>query len=150
MATKSTKRRGSRWTADERQFVRNAYPALGPAAIAKKLGRSRSGVCKLISQMKESGEIARERSTAESTGQGASAPPADAPDGTQDTLGRLRWVRGLLERHLYDAEPSQAARLAAEYRSVVDEIGRLERQEGGGDDDAVRRIAAALSVGTGA
>ena len=47
MSTKSTKPRGKPWTADEREFVRNAYPALGPAAIAKKLKRSRSGVCAL-------------------------------------------------------------------------------------------------------
>lgn len=130
--------------------MRNAYPALGPAAIARKLNRSRSGVCALIKRMKESGEIATGKSTETSAGETVSAPPADAPDGTQDTLGRLRWVRGLLERHLYDAEPSQAARLAAEYRNVIDEIGRLERREGGGDDDAVERIAAALSGRAGA
>ena len=130
--------------------MRNAYPALGPAAIARKLNRSRSGVCALIKRMKESGEIATGKSTETIAGETVSAPPADAPDGTQDTLGRLRWVRGLLERHLYDAEPSQAARLAAEYRNVIDEIGRLERREGGGDDDAVERIAAALSGRGGA
>ena len=56
MSTKSTKPRGKPWTADEREFVKNAYPALGPAAIAKKLKRSRSGVCALIKRMKESGE----------------------------------------------------------------------------------------------
>ena len=59
MPTKSTGRRGTAWTAKEREFVRNAYPALGPAAIAKKLGRSRSGVCKLIKELKECGAIRR-------------------------------------------------------------------------------------------
>lgn len=145
MPTKSTGARGGRWTSDERQFVRNAYPALGPVAIARKLNRSRSGVCALIKRMKESGEIATAKSTAAGAGGGLSAPPADAPDGTQDTLGRLRWVRGLLTRHLYDAEPPQAARLASEYRAVVDEIDRLERQGGGGGDDAIERIADALA-----
>lgn len=143
MPTKSTGARGGRWTSDERQFVRNAYPALGPAAIARKLNRSRSGVCALIKRMKESGEIATAKSTA--AGADLSAPPADAPDGTQDTLGRLRWVRDLLTRHLYDAEPPQAARLASEYRAVVDEIDRFERQGGGGGDDAIERIADALA-----
>lgn len=75
MSTKSTKPRGKPWTADEREFVRNAYPALGPAAIAKKLKRSRSGVCALIKRMKESGEIATGESTGESVGAGVSAPP---------------------------------------------------------------------------
>ena len=145
MSTKSTKPRGKPWTADEREFVRNAYPALGPAAIARKLNRSRSGVCALIKRMKESGEIASGKSTETSSGETVSAPPADAPDGTQDTLGRLRWVRDLLTRHLFDAEPPQAARLASEYRAVVEEIDRLERQGGGGGDDAIERIAEALA-----
>ena len=134
MSTRSTKSRGKRWTADERQFVKNAYPALGPAAIAKKLGRSRSGTCKLIAEMKGSGEIPAGKSTGPSTDRAVMGPPADAPDGTQDTLGRLRWVRGILERGLWDAEPSQAARLAKEYRDTVAEIGRMEAREAGGDD----------------
>ena len=145
MSTKSTGARGGRWTGEERQFVKNAYPALGPAAIARKLNRSRSGVCALIKRMKESGEIPSGKSTETSAGETVSAPPADAPDGTQDTLGRLRWVRDLLTRHLFDAEPQQAARLASEYRAVVDEIDRLERQGGGGGDDAIERIADALA-----
>ena len=136
MSTKSTKPRGKPWTADEREFVRNAYPALGPAAIAKKLKRSRSGVCALIKRMKESGEIATGESTGESVGAGVSAPPADGPDGRQDTLGRLRWVRSLLERQLYEAETTQAARLAKEYRETVEAIEEITvmagvRPEGG-------------------
>ena len=43
----SKKPRGTPWSDDERRFVREAYPGLGPAAIARKLGRSRSGVCAL-------------------------------------------------------------------------------------------------------
>ena len=144
MSTKSTKPRGKPWTAEEREFVRNAYPALGPAAIAKKLMRSRSGVCALIKRMKESGEIASAASTERTAAGGVSAPPADAPDGRQDTLGRLRWVRQIIERQLYDAEPSQAARLAKEYRETVEEIERLEGAEEGGSDDVIINAVSVL------
>lgn len=145
MSTKSINKRGTAWTAKEREFVRNAYPALGPAAIAKKLGRSRSGVCKLIKEMKESGAIRSTEATRDAP-QAATpaAPPADSTDGAQDTLGRLRWVRGLLERQLYDAEPSQAARLAKEYRDTITAIDRLENT-GEGESDAIGIFAQALA-----
>lgn len=147
MSTKSTKPRGKPWTVDEREFVRNAYPALGPAAIAKKLKRSRSGVCALIKRMKESGEIATGESTGESVGAGLSAPPADGPDGRQDTLGRLRWVRQIIERQLYDAEPSQAARLAKEYRETLEQIERIEGAgEDGGDDIIINAVSVLRDV----
>ena len=147
MSTKSTKPRGKPWTADEREFVKNAYPALGPAAIAKKLKRSRSGVCALIKRMKESGEIATDESTGESVGASLSAPPADGPDGRQDTLGRLRWVRQIIERQLYDAEPSQAARLAKEYRETLEQIERIEGAgEDGGDDVIINAVSVLRDV----
>lgn len=147
MSTKSTKPRGKPWTAGEREFVKNAYPALGPAAIAKKLKRSRSGVCALIKRMKESGEIATGESTGESVGAGVSAPPADGPDGRQDTLGRLRWVRQIIERQLYDAEPSQAARLAKEYRETLEQIERIEGAgEDGGDDVIINAVSVLRDV----
>ena len=146
MSTKSTKPRGKPWTADEREFVRNAYPALGPEAIAKKLKRSRSGVCALIKRMKESGEIVPV-SKGESVGAGLSAPPADGPDGRQDTLGRLRWVRQIIERQLYDAGPSQAARLAKEYRETLEQIERIEGAgEDGGDDVIINAVSVLRDV----
>lgn len=138
-STKSTKRRGARWTADERQFIKSAYPRLGTAEIAKKLGRSRSGVSKLVKEMKESGEIPSAKSMERSTGRVTAGPPPDAPDGTQDTAGQLRWVRDILERSLWDAEPPQAARLAKEYRETVMAI---EGMEGGSDGDSA--LAAAI------
>lgn len=145
MSTKSINKRGTAWTAGEREFVRNAYPALGPAAIAKKLGRSRSGVCKLIKEMKEAGAIQSTEATRDAPQAAApAAPPADSADGAQDTLGRLRWVRGLLERQLYDAEPSQAARLAKEYRDTITAIDRLENT-GEGENDAIGIFAKALA-----
>ncbi len=149
MSTKSTERRGSAWTGKEREFVRNAYPALGPAAIAKKLGRSRSGVCKLIKEMKEAGLIESTEATHDAaTKDMPCAPPGDSEDGAQDTLGRLRWVRSILERQLYDAEPSQAARLAKEYRDTVQAIASIE-QEGVGENDLIGQFADALAAKLG-
>lgn len=149
MSTKSTGHRGSAWTGKEREFVRNAYPALGPAVIAKKLGRSKSGVCKLIKEMKESGLIESTDSAQESGQDGMPcAPPRDLEDGTQDTLGRLRWSRSILERQLYDAEPSQAARLAKEYRDTVTAIQKLEQAEGG-ENDLIGQFADALAAKLG-
>ena len=66
-------------------------------------------------------------------------------DGRQDTLGRLRWVRSLLELQLYDAETTQAARLAKEYRETVEAIERMESAEGGGADDGLDALAGAIA-----
>lgn len=126
------------FSAEDRAFVKNAYPALGPAAIAKKLGRSKSGVCKVIKEMKEAGELpsdvrARE-STKRSTPDGGNGPAFEASGEPQDTLSRLKWVRDLLERQLRDSEPTSAARLAKEYRDTVEAIARMEAEDGGGDD----------------
>ena len=72
----------------------------------------------------------------------------DFEDGRQDTLGRLRWVRSLLERQLYDAEPTTAARLAKEYRDTLEAIDRLE-QDGGGGDDLIGQFAGAIAAKLG-
>lgn len=144
MSTGSTKPKAGRFTAREREVVRNAYPGLGPAALARKLGRSKSGVCKLIREMKESGEIAGEDST-ERTTEAASPCTFDEGSGGQDTLGRLRRLRDHLERQLYDAAPAQVRGLSAEYRATLEAIDRLESAEGGGDgDDVLDRLAGAL------
>jgi DNA-binding transcriptional regulator LsrR (DeoR family) len=143
---KSTKQRGAPWTADERAFVINAYPALGPAAIAKKLGRSRSGICKLIAELKETGAIeSTEASRIAAPAAPPASPPHDAEDGRQDTLGRLRWVRSLLERQLYDAAPTTAARLAKEYRDTIDAIDKLEREGGEDGNDIIGQLADSIA-----
>lgn len=142
----SKKPRGTPWSDDERRFVREAYPGLGPAAIARKLGRSRSGVCALVARMKESGEISAAKSIpATAAMAGPRTAPAPDEDGRQDTLGRLRWVRSLLERQLYDAETTQAARLAKEYRETVEAIERMESAEGGGANDGLDALAGAIA-----
>lgn len=144
MSTGSTKPKTGRFTAREREIVRNAYPGLGPAALARKLGRSKSGVCKLIREMKESGEIVEAGSTERATEE---PPPGtlDEGSGTQDTLGRLRRLRDHLERQLYDAQPAQVRGISAEYRATLEAIDRLENTEGGDDgDDVLDRLAGAL------
>ncbi len=145
----SKHKQGEPLTAQEIKFIQNAYPALGPAAIASKLGRSRSGVCYAIKRLKESGAVESKEATNTATQKPVPAsPPADSGDGRQDTLGRLRWVRGLLERQLYDAEPTTAARLAKEYRDTIQEIDRLER-EGGGENDLAGQFADLLAAKLG-
>ena len=59
-------------------------------------------------------------------------------------MERLVELRDILYGALLDAAPGNLARIAAEYRDVLDEIDRIERREGGGDgsDDAFDEIAA--------
>ena len=112
--------------------------------MARKLGRSKSGVCKLIREMKKSGEIVEAGSTERATEE---PPPGtlDEGSGTQDTLGRLRRLRDHLERQLYDAQPAQVRGISAEYRATLEAIDRLENTEGGDDgDDVLDRLAGAL------
>lgn len=132
MPTKSTGARGGRWTSDERQFVRNAYPALGPAAIARKLNRSRSGVCALIKRMKESGEIATAKSTAAARAGASPRRPRTRRTAPRTHSGASGGCATCSLATSTTRSRRQAARLASEYRAVVDEIDRLERQGGGG------------------
>ncbi len=148
MATNDTEKKGKRFSDAEREFIKNAYPALSSRAMAKKLGRSRTGVDKVIKQMVQGGEIEQRVATEQPRDTVPDSPPADSAEGHQDTLGRLRWVRRILERQLYDAEPTTAARLAKEYRDTVQEIDRLER-EGGGDNDLAGQFADLLAAKLG-
>lgn len=144
MATQDTEKRGKRFSEAEREFIRNSYQALSSRTMAKKLGRSRTGVDNVIRQMEEAGEIVPRVATKTPAFQAPASPPADGPDGSQDTLGRLRWARGIIERQLYEADATTAARLAKEYRDTVETIDRLERQKEGGDD-AIGGIAALIA-----
>lgn len=115
--------------------------------IAKKLNRSRTGVDKVIAQMIESGEIAEKPAVKVATETSLKTSPDDSADGHQDTLGRLRWVRGVLERQLYDAEPTTAARLAKEYRDTLTAIDKIESCEG--NNDIVDMFADAIAAKLG-
>lgn len=144
MATNDTEKKGKRFSAAEKEFIKNSYQCLSSRAISKKLGRSRTGVDKIIRQMIEAGELTPKVVTETSTADVPVSPPRDSGDGKQNTLGRLRWVRSLLERQLYDAEPTTAARLAKEYRDTLEAIERLE-QEGGGENDVIVQFADVLA-----
>lgn len=94
--------------------------------------------------MVEAGELAPKVATETGTADVPESPPCDSGDGKQDTLGRLRWVRSLLEKQLYDAEPASAARLAKEYRDTIEAIDRMEK-DGGGEDDIIGQFADVLA-----
>ena len=67
---------------------------------------------------------------------------AAEPTGEDGRMGRLYELRDILYGALLEASPGNLARIAAEYRDVLDEIDRAERQEcGDGADDAFDRIA---------
>ena len=88
---------------------------------------------------------APESMRASTEGGGYGLPDPACEGGRQDTLGRLRWVRDLLQRQLLEAEPTQAARLAKEYRDTVEAIERMEGAEGGGADDGLDALAGAIA-----
>lgn len=144
MKSKSTIGKGGRFDSRERDFVRSVYPGMGPAAIAKKLGRSKSGICNLIREMKATGEIDTDKSSSSATEKRFDEPLSEG-DGTQDTLGRLKRLRDMLYRQLYDAGPGQIARISAEYRAVVDEIDKIESSEGSDEDDVIDKLAGAIA-----
>ncbi len=144
----SAKPRGTPFTTEDRAFVKSVYSVLGTAAIAEKLGRSRSGIYGLVREMKATGELPQEEGdemSVQTSMRGSEYGHFFEPDGEpQDTLSRLKWVRDLLERQLRESEPTQAARLAKEYRDTVEAIGRMEAADGG-NDDVVGSFAALIA-----
>lgn len=126
----------------EKDFVAATWPTLPVAEIARRLGRGRTCINNYI---RSSG--LRERA--------GDAPRANAPDerepsaGRQDTLERLRELRELLRSSLVEAPTAMVASLSREYRATVDEIARLEEQDGGDGDDVLDRLADALVRRTG-
>lgn len=143
MASKSCIGKGGKFTKRERDFIKAVYPDMRSGAIAKKLGRSKSGVCNQINRMKAAGEL-REHKSTDGPGNNKPLAPLDESEG-QDTLGRLRRLRSKLEDQLEDAGPNQIARISAEYRAVVEEIARIENSEGGGEDDVIGKLAGAIA-----
>ena len=56
-------------------------------------------------------------------------------------------MRQIIDRQLYDAEPSQAARLAKEYRETREQIERIEGAgEDGGDDVIINTVSVLRDV----
>lgn len=127
-----------RVTTDEREVVRALWPSYGVADIARKIGRSRNTVSKIIDQ-EGLRELAKEPAHVEPIGEGDGRGAGDRP------LERLRELRGLLRRALFEAPPGSVAGIAREYRATVEAI---ERMEGGGDgaSSALDTIASAISA----
>ena len=131
------------FTKEEVSFVKAVYPGLGPAAIARKLGRSRSGVNALIKRLRESGEIEPRATAPEPAGQSTDEPPSPGPGSGR--LEELRWLAGVLRRSILAADaPRDVARLSEEYRAVLVEVERLEHDgEGGG---SIAELLATVSI----
>lgn len=131
------------FTEVELAYIEKAWPKVGCAAIARKLGRSTRGVEKKVSQMglRERRAQARAGAAARAEPSHADPPedapsPAPAPDGgrqdeMQDELRDLRELKRILRRTLKDdIDPKSIPKLSAEYREV---LKRIDELEGGGD-----------------
>ena len=128
-----------RVTTDERQIVRALWPSYGVADIARKLGRSRNTISKVITQ-EGLRELAQEPARPR--------PPEAAPGegGDDRSLERLRELRDVLRRALFEAPPGSVAGIAREYRATVEAIARAEGDDGDGASSALDTIASAISA----
>lgn len=124
-----------RVTADERDIIRALYPRFPISEIARKLGRSRNTVAKVV------------------RGEGLDAPapkPAHDLSGAAaemdgSDLSRLRELRERLRVAMMDAPPAALAALAREYRATIEAIERMEGGDGDGSSAALDTIARAIS-----
>ena len=128
-----------RVTTDERQIVRALWPSYGVSDIARKLGRSRNTIAKVIDQ-----EGLRDLAQKPAQVGRPGAAPADA-DGDRATE-RLRELRDVLRRALFEAPPGSVAGIAREYRATVEAIARAEGDDGDGASSALDTIASAISA----
>ena len=120
----------------EIEYVKNHYPQMGCAAIAKKLGRSERGVRDLVKRLDLAAPHARANAGDDSDGcfPDAIAPtrPPDCAGEKQDELKELREIKRVLKRTLRDdIDPRAMPKLSAELREVIARIAYLE---GDGDD----------------
>ena len=127
-----------RVTTDEREIVRALWPSYGVSDIARKIGRSRNTVAKVIDQEGLRG-LAKEPAH-------PASPAAPPPDDEDRPLDRLRELRGVLRRNLFEAPPGSVAGIAREYRATVEAIERLEGGDGDGATSALDTIASAISA----
>lgn len=128
-----------RVTTDERQIIRALWPSYGVSDIARKLGRSRNTISKVIDQEGL-------RDLAQEPAQGG--PPGDAPTGPDGdgATERLRELRDVLRRALFEASPSAVAGIAREYRATVEAIARAEGDDGDGASAGLDALASAISA----
>lgn len=128
-----------RVTTDERQMVRALWPSYGVSDIARKLGRSRNTISKVISQ-----EGLRE--AAQEPAHGPAVDDRAPGDGGDQDIERLRELRGVLRRALFEAPPGSVAGIAREYRATVEAIARAEGDDGDGASSALDTLASAISA----
>lgn len=124
-----------RVTTDERQIIRALWPSYGVSDIARKLGRSRNTVSKVIDQ-----EGLRDAA------QEPAQPPAAADEDGPSALERLRELRDLLRRALFEAPPGSVAAIAREYRATVEAIEKAEGGDGDGASSGLDALASAISA----
>lgn len=127
---------GRRMTDSDKEFVRAAWPGVSAGKIAARIGFSKTAV---IGYLKREGLWER-REELENVEPSTSGPE----DGRQDTLGRLRELRDALKCSLVGADAKTIPSVAREYRATVEEIGRLEAEERGEEDDPLADLARAF------
>lgn len=130
---------GKRITTDEREIVRALYPSYGISDIARKLGRSRNTVAKIVTQ-EGLRELAQEAARSEAPAPQRGEQPGDAP------IERLRELRDVLRRAMFESPPGSTAGIAREYRATIETIERMEGGEGDGASTALDTIASAISA----
>ena len=117
-------------------YIRAHAADMSQTEIARECGISKTTVSRYLKKLELGGEV---------VARGAPAPASrDSREGDSgdDRLDRLTELRDRLYAAMEDARISDLPRLSAEYRSVLDQIERIKRAEGGGGDDAFDEIAA--------
>lgn len=116
-------------------YIRAHASDMSQTEIARECGISKTTVCRYMKKLELAGEVVSQ----------SAPPPAvrDAREGDSgnEHLDRLVELRDRIYAAMLDARTADLARLSAEYRSVLDQIERIEKSEGGGDD-AFDEIAA--------
>lgn len=128
-----------RVTTDERQMVRALWPSYGVSDIARKLGRSRNTISKVITQEGL-------RDLAQEPAHEAPAEGGPGGEGGDSATERLRELRDMLRRALFEAPPGSVAGIAREYRATVEAIARAEGDDGDGASSALDTLASAISA----
>lgn len=132
------KKQGEPFTAAELYMIKGLYGKVPNAEIARRLGRTRNGVCNAIDRMRKSGELYADK---------PERPPTKAPiDGAAGTLGKLHVLESMLMEEMKVSEGPTLARLASEYRTTLLEIERREEAgpDGAGESDVLGKLADAF------
>lgn len=115
----------------ELETIKALYRRVPTAEIARKLGRSRSAVCRAIERLGLDEQVSLKPS------------PKPEPPKDVDALSELYFIRDILRNELMAAEGVTVARVAAEYRNTILEIEKREANDGA-DNDPLADLADAL------